>query len=214
MSTLVIPIIKLIQNKWSMSQTYIDIRNNYLQRHIRSWFFNARMVKRINRNIYNRKRYGCQVKTFIVEGSKYIIWVNPMWLNNGKTTLRINNKSYSYKIIVFTKISILTILTSTMTSTMTSTTTSISISISISTFFSYKQHTQANTWPDLQKDWRDSNKTRFCQHSDVFPDRCHTFRSRYSIQRIYTKSLSCSICFYIAYQMRRYQVFPTLDCCL
>jgi len=99
MSTLVIPIIKLIQNKWSMSQTYIDIRNNYSQRHIRSWFFNARMVKRINRNIYNRKRYGCQAKTFIVEGSKYIIWVNPMWLNNGKTTLRINNKSYSYKCI-------------------------------------------------------------------------------------------------------------------
>jgi hypothetical protein len=97
MSTLVIPLIKLIHNKWSMNQTCIDIRDNYSQRRIRSWFFNARMAKRINRNIYNRKRYGCQVKTFMVEGFNHIIWVNPMWLNNGKTTLRINNKSYSYK---------------------------------------------------------------------------------------------------------------------
>jgi len=99
MSTLPIPLIKLIRNKWSMNQTCMDIRDNYSQRRIRSWFFNARMVKRINRNIYNRKRYGCQVKTFIVEGLKHILWVNPIWLNNGKTTLRINNKSYSYRCI-------------------------------------------------------------------------------------------------------------------
>jgi hypothetical protein len=89
-----------LTNELIIDQTYIDIICNYSQRVIRRWFYKYRMVKRIQRNVYNRKRYGCKVKTFIVEGSAHIVWVNPIWLNNGKTTLRIHHKSYSYKCTV------------------------------------------------------------------------------------------------------------------